>query len=58
VSILRRAHYTIWNKWLPDSGMEMADAPNFERYSKEFNPMTGTGLIEVWMAVNDPTKGT
>jgi AraC family transcriptional regulator len=38
--------------------MEMAVAPNFERYSKEFNPMTGTALIEVWMPVNDPTKET
>ena len=58
VSMLRRTHYTIWNKWLPDSGMEMADAPNFERYSKEFNSMTGTGLIEVSMPVNDRTKET
>jgi hypothetical protein len=40
------------------SGREMEDAANFERYSKEFNPMTGTGLIEVWMPVNDRTKET
>lgn len=53
VSMLRRSHYTIWNKWLPDSSMEMTDAPNFERYGKEFDPMTGTGPIEVWMPVND-----
>ena len=33
-------------------------APNFECYSKEFKPMTGTGLIEVWMPVNDRTKET
>ncbi|SEE48124.1 AraC family transcriptional regulator [Rhizobiales bacterium GAS191] len=51
VSMLRRTHYTIWNKWLPASGMAIADAPNFERYGKEFNPMTGTGPIEVWMPV-------
>jgi hypothetical protein len=47
VSMLRRTHYTIWNKWLPGSAMEIADAPSFERYSEQFNPMTGTGLIEV-----------
>lgn len=39
-------------------GMQMADAPNFERYSKEFNPMSGTGPIEVSMPVNDRTKET
>jgi AraC family transcriptional regulator len=58
VSMLRRTHYTIWNKWLPEWAMEMADAPNFERYGKGFNPVTGTGLIEVWMPVNDRAKET
>jgi len=51
VSMLRRTHYTIWNKWLPDSGKLIADAPNFERYDKQFDPMTGTGPIEVWVPV-------
>ena len=39
VSMLRRTHYTIWNKWLPDSGKVIADAPNFERYGKQFDPV-------------------
>jgi len=55
VSMLRRTHYTIWNQWLPSSGVEMADAPNFERYGKEFDPRTGLGAIEVWMPVSDRT---
>jgi AraC family transcriptional regulator len=57
VSMLRRTHYTIWNQWLPSSGVEIADAPNFERYGKEFNPMTGSGPIEVWMPVNHRATG-
>jgi AraC family transcriptional regulator len=51
VSMLRRTHYTIWNKWLPASDVKITDGPSFERYSKDFNPMTGTGTIEVWMPV-------
>ena len=51
VSMLRRTHYTIWNRWLPASGLSMADAPNFERYGEAFDAMTGSGPIEVWMPV-------
>jgi len=53
VSMLRRTHYTIWNKWLPDSGKQIADAPNFERYGKQFDPVTGTGPIELWMPLEN-----
>jgi AraC family transcriptional regulator len=51
VSQLRRTHYTIWNKALPESGVQVADAPSFERYGKDFNPAAGLGLIEVWMPI-------
>jgi len=53
VSMLRRTHYTIWNKWLPDSGQQIADAPNFERYDQQFDPVTGTGPIELWMPLEN-----
>ena len=53
VSELRRTHYTIWNKWLPESGMEFANAPNFELYMKEFDSRTGDGPIEVWMPIKE-----
>ena len=53
VSQLRRTHYTIWNKWLPEAQMELANAPNFERYLKEFDPRTGDGPIEIWMPVTE-----
>ena len=51
VSMLRRTHYTIWNKWLPASDVKITDGPSFERYGKDFNPVTGVGTIEVWMPV-------
>ena len=34
---IRRTWATIWNRWLPDSGHEVADAPDFERYGAAFD---------------------
>jgi AraC family transcriptional regulator len=51
VSMLRRTHYTIWNKWLPTSSVKFTDGPSFERYGKDFDARTGAGTIEVWMPV-------
>jgi AraC family transcriptional regulator len=48
VSTIRRTINTIWNKWLPESGHDIADAPNFERY-QNFDPRSGTGTIEIWV---------
>lgn len=39
----------IWNIWLPQSGHEAADAPEYERYSEDFNPKTGEGTLEIWI---------
>jgi AraC family transcriptional regulator len=48
ISTLRRTVFTIWNKWLPESGHEVADAPDFERY-QDFDGERGTGTIEIWV---------
>jgi AraC family transcriptional regulator len=44
------------DKWFPGSGLEIAcesaEAPNFfERYSEEFDPLTGMGGMEVWVPI-------
>lgn len=39
----------IWKTWLPQSGREAADAPEFERYSEDFNPKLKTGVLEIWL---------
>ncbi|MHC8406245.1 GyrI-like domain-containing protein [Pseudomonas sp. TMB3-21] len=39
----------IWKTWLPHSGREAADAPEFERYSEDFNPKLNTGVLEIWL---------
>jgi AraC family transcriptional regulator len=49
ISAIRGTCYTIWNQWLPASGHEVADAPDFERYDERFNPQTGTGEVEIWL---------
>ena len=38
ISTIRRTVNTIWNHWLPASGMKAADAPSFERYDEKFDP--------------------
>ncbi|MGF6777301.1 AraC family transcriptional regulator [Paraburkholderia sp. GAS334] len=49
ISAIRRTWNTIWNKWLPESGHQVADAPVFECYSEQFNPTTGMGGVELWV---------
>jgi len=49
ISTIRRTWNTIWNKWLPESGQEVADAPVFERYDEQFNSITGMGGVELWV---------
>jgi len=53
ISTIRRTVNTIWNHWLPASGMKAADAPNFERYDENFDPLTGNGGLEIWVPVRD-----
>jgi AraC family transcriptional regulator len=49
ISTIRRTINTIWNKWLPESGHEIADAPVFERYGEDFDPRSGMGTVEIWV---------
>src|SRR6202041_3446361 len=53
VSTIRRTIITIWNPWLPAAGLKAADAPNFERYDENFNPVTGDGGLEIWIPVKE-----
>ena len=49
ISTIRRTHATIWDRWLPESPYEPADAPDFERYDERFDRMTGNGVVEIWV---------
>ena len=43
--------YTIWNKALPEAGLEPRMAPDFELYDQRFNADTGRGEVEIWIPV-------
>src|ERR1700689_5467287 len=49
ISTIRRTVNTIWNHWLPASGLKAADAPSFERYDENFDPITGNGGLEIYV---------
>ena len=51
VSTIRRTWHTVLSGWLPSSGYELVDAPDFERYGEDFDPARGTGGIEIWVPV-------
>ena len=53
ISTIRRTVNTIWNHWLPASGLKAADAPSFERYDQNFDPLTGNGGLEIWVPVRE-----
>ncbi len=48
---LRATVYSIWNHALPASGLQLADAPDFERYDARFDPRTGLGEIDIYIPV-------
>lgn len=49
ISVIRNTVHTIWSHWLPQSGHEVAQAPDFERYDERFDPRTGLGGVEIWV---------
>lgn len=51
VSTIRQAWFTIWNKGLPEAGLQVAEGPEFERYGEEFDGRTGSGGFEIWIPV-------
>ncbi len=42
----------IWQIWVPKSGVELVDAPDFEVYDKSFNQKKLTGKIQIWIPVS------
>ncbi len=51
VAGIRATCAAIWNDWFPSSGCQAVQAPMFERYGPEFNPLTGLGGFEIWIPV-------
>lgn len=49
VSTIRQTWATIFQRWLPEANATRANAPDFEWYSSHFDPISGTGRIEIWI---------
>lgn len=41
----------ILSSWLPSSGMQSAETPDFEVYGERFDSATGEGGVEIWLGV-------
>jgi predicted transcriptional regulator YdeE len=45
----------IFSVWLPRSGMQSNETPDFEVYGERFDGETGEGGVEIWLAVKTPS---
>ncbi|MFK0088806.1 GyrI-like domain-containing protein [Pseudomonas sp. NPDC090755] len=46
---LKDTFQAIWHDWLPASGEQAAQAPEFERYGKDFDPFDSRSVMEIWL---------
>lgn len=51
VATIRETWRRIFGDWLPSSGMQSAETPDFEVYDERFDPATGEGGVEIWLGV-------
>jgi AraC family transcriptional regulator len=56
ISTIRSTWHAIWNDWFPRSEFEVADAPFFERYDRNFDSQTGNGGVELWIPLQSKKK--
>ena len=47
ISTIRGAVHNLWTKWIPELGLDVADAPDFESYGGEFDARIGMGGFEI-----------
>lgn len=51
IAAVSRTFAAAFDRWLPAAGLEPLPAPCFERYDAGFDPATGLGGCEIWIAV-------
>jgi AraC family transcriptional regulator len=56
VSTIGATWQAIFHQWLPASGCTLEGEPNFELYTDQFDPRTGTGLVEIWVPLKAGTE--
>jgi AraC family transcriptional regulator len=58
VASIRASWNYIWNAWLPQSKLALAEAPVIEHYDERFNPHTGAGGVELWVPLKDASRSS
>jgi predicted transcriptional regulator YdeE len=51
VATIQSTWQQIFSTWLPSSGMQSANTPDFEVYDERFDAATGEGGVEIWVGV-------
>lgn len=54
ISAIRSTWYWLLNQYLPAAGLNLADAPELERYDRRFDPHSGHGGMQIWLPLADP----
>jgi AraC family transcriptional regulator len=53
VAAIGATYAAIWNQWLPEHKRRAADGPSIERHLEGFDPKTGLGGVEIWIAIEE-----
>lgn len=53
VSAIGKTWMEIFQKWLPNSGRQLANSPSFELYSESFDPDVAIGGVEIWIPLQE-----
>lgn len=53
ISAIHSAWGTVWNKWIPELKLQPSGGAELELYPASFDPRTGLGGYELWVAIND-----
>lgn len=53
ISSIRDTWDAIWSQWLPNSGCQPANTPDFELYDDRYDIQSGNGIVEIWFPVRN-----
>jgi AraC family transcriptional regulator len=51
ISTIQSSWMAVFNEWIPESGHELADGPEFELYGEDFDGVKGVGTVEIWVPI-------
>ncbi|EAT58581.1 GyrI-like domain-containing protein [Chlorobium ferrooxidans] len=53
ISTIRTTWERILHEWFPNGGYRSANKPDFEVYDQRFDTRTGSGDVEIWIAISN-----